>query len=100
MKEIIFYLACAVIAVVPLIFVVNKVYEDGVLGRAFLLLMSFCAWMYLIERLTVGAQYLQPLMVAFFVGAAGFLCWHLVRWHRRVLRRKHEDKPWPQWVPH
>lgn len=100
MKETVFLFACLVLGVVPVLFVLNKVYEDGVVGRAFLLAIAFFAWTFLIERFN-GVRYdVLPQTAGFAVAVAGFLCWHLWRFHRRVLKRRAEGKAWPNWVPH
>ena len=88
MKEAIFLISCTILALVPLLFVVNKVYQDGVLGRMALLAISFSSWTYLIEK-ALGVEYNVLPQTAFFFGStAVFLCWHLWRFHRRVLGLK------------
>lgn len=85
MKEIIFLTSCAVLFVVPLIFVWHKVYEDGILGRLALLAMSFASATYLIEK-ALGVNYnVLPQTSAFFLATAIFISWHLWKFHRRVL---------------
>ena len=86
MKEFIFLASCVILATVPLLFVVNKVYQDGILGRVALLAISFSSWTYLIEK-ALGAQYnVLPQTAFFFASVAVFLCWHLIRFHIRVLK--------------
>lgn len=88
MMQNIYLAACAVLAVVPCVFVWNKVYKDGVFGRGALLSISFFASIVLIESFVNDATY-NPLFetVAMTVGFAVFLVWHLWRFHRRVLKR-------------
>ena len=97
MKTALFLVACAVLFVVPLAFVINKVYEDGILGRMALLGISFCAFGF-------GAQWWsdriepQPLLVFMLASVAAFICWHLWRFHRRVLKRARVPDSQMGWV--
>ena len=100
MKEIVFLSSCVVLAVVPVVFVANRVYQDGIVGRVALLAISFAADMYLLD-FTFGVRYtVLPQTAFFFAAVALFLCWHLWRFHRRVLRRTDPEKTVPNWVPH
>lgn len=93
MKEAIFLISCSILAALPLLFVVNKVYQDGVLGRMGLLGISFSAWTYLIEKFLVGTHYdVLPQTAAFFAFVALFLSWHLFRFHSRVLKIARAEK--------
>lgn len=86
MKELIFIGACFVLAVVPVLFVCNKVYEDGVFGRVGLLGISFSSTTFLVEWVWGGVQYyILPQTVMLVSCFAIFICWHLWRFHRRVL---------------
>lgn len=105
--EALFYLANAVLLLVPPWFIKNRVYNDGVVGRlalsgivicAFAILGQaaisyFDAWMACPEWPAFKASSYKSagysvvweeawLAVAF----AGFMLWHLIRFHRRVLR--------------
>ena len=89
MSQTIFLVACVVLAFVPLYFVVNSVYQDGVIGRGALLAISFCSIGFLLEAGIGASFYLPPLAVALVVAFAVFISWHLCRFHRRVVK-----KPW------
>lgn len=81
-----FLLDCAVLALVPLYFVCHKVYQDGVFGRVGLLGTSFAASLFLMEAV-VGVQYnVLPQTLMLVTCFAVFLCWHLFRFHCRVLK--------------
>lgn len=98
----VFYFACIVLAVVPLIFVYHKVYKDGIVGRASLLGISFVAILWLMD---VTDKYFDgedlPVVsnrgMCFTVLVAIFLVWHLARFHGRVLRR--DDIKYPPGCP-
>lgn len=90
----IFLSACLVLTVVPVVFVTHRVYEDGVVGRASLLGISFFASMFVGSDVVAffgdGDHYeVLPLTAALAASFATFLCWHLWRFHRRVLRKRH-----------
>jgi len=81
-----FWTSYAVLATVPLYFVWNQVYRDGIFGRAALLLISFLALVTLLEPIfyddysfTVSNRTIM-MLTAF----ATFLVWHLYRFHTRV----------------
>lgn len=105
--EALFYLANAVLLLVPPWFIKNKVYDDGVIGRIALAGIVICAFAILGHA---GLSYFDawwacPDWPAFKPGTykkagynvvweeawlviafAGFLIWHLMRFHRRYLR--------------
>lgn len=90
MKMALFWAACAVLGVVPLYFIWNQVYKDGVIGRAALLLISGAALGTTIDALLsdqVNKYDPPPSGVAMTVAFAAFLVWHLWRFHRRVDRQ-------------
>lgn len=92
----IFLVACLVLFVVPLYFVVNSVYQDGVFGRASLLSISFCSAIFIGEA-AFGTQIpVHPLVVLLVSSFAVFACWHLGRFHFRVLRKVNQWKPQSQ----
>jgi hypothetical protein len=82
--------ACIPLMLVPPLFIHNNVYQDGVIGRAGLVGISFsaaCLWifhMFAEEDARVPIQ-LISMLAAFF---ALFLVWHLFRFHSRVLRER------------
>lgn len=90
MRNIAFYSSLTLLALVPLYFVWNRVYKDGVMGRAALLTISFCSWAILLD-VTLGEdedKYTPSrLGVMLVVAFTAFLCWHLWRFHRRVEKR-------------
>lgn len=125
-SEVVFYLASLVLLVVPLLFIANDVYEDGIIGRlalgciataAFAVLGQAAvtyldAWLanpnvwHLMTSHSKAGDLLWAIEIPKLAGAdwrsagyhivpeeafmaaafAAFLCWHLVRFHRRVLR--------------
>lgn len=87
----VFLACCIVLAVVPCYFVVNKVYEDGLIGRIGLLGISFTAASYVLAWFDYDEwpdfPFEPDLQEAMMFGfAAMFLVWHLFRFHRRVVR--------------
>ena len=88
MSTVIFMVCCIVLVVVPLYFVANQVYQDGLIGRCGLLGISFFSATFPMEW-AVGAKYEMMwqstlLVLSFTV----FLCWHLCRFHSRVLMER------------
>lgn len=88
MKDFLFFGACLVLFIVPLLFVINRVYEDGLIGRISLLSISFTAATFIVEELTSEGYDMLPQTVALICAFALFLVWHLLRFHRRVLMRR------------
>ena len=82
--------ACLVLTIVPLLFVWNDVYEDGFLGRISLSMISFSAAILGVKEWDTPRLYVHPETVFLLVSAAIFLCWHLWRFHRRVLMPRKE----------
>ena len=88
MRMYFFWTACLVLTVVPVVFVWNAVYKDGIVGRIALLTIAFVAAMFVLDPFFGDAKYdVPPLGVAMACAFAIFLLWHLWRFHRRVLRR-------------
>ena len=87
MSQAIAVIACLALFLVPPIFVTHKVYKDGVFGRAGLLGISFGAAVFLGEFWLGSAPYLPPIAVWLIAFMAVFICWHLIRFHLRVLRK-------------
>lgn len=81
-------LACAVLFFVPVLFVWNSVYQDGVVGRLALIGISFSALVFGLKLLTGRYNQTQPETEILVVSFAVFLVWHLWRFHRRVLTEK------------
>ena len=84
----IFLVACAVLFIVPLIFVVNDVYEDGFFGRVALLGISFSSATFLLEMANGQDYDMLPQTVVLTASFALFILWHLARFHMRVLRKQ------------
>lgn len=93
MSQSLFLVACAVLFVVPLVFVAHRVYRDGVLGRLALLCIAFAAFMFLAEAIAGQPFYVPPLVVLLVVSFAVFMVWHLFRFHCRVLKQRGEVHP-------
>ena len=81
-------LDCIVLFVVPLVFVTHSVYKDGVFGRGSLLGISFLSAGVLGESNIGVAFYVPPIFVLLITAFAVFLCWHLFRFHTRVLKKQ------------
>ena len=90
--NLLFLSACAVLLVVPLIFVIHEVYEDGLIGRIGLLGISFSAATFLLETAAGEVYVMLPQTVMLVVSFAIFISWHLTRWHGIVLRQKKKEK--------
>ncbi len=87
LRQYLFLTACAVLTALPPLFIWNRVYKDGIIGRAFLGGISACAALFLLDPWFGDAKYdVPPLAVALAWSVAGFLCWHLYRFHTRVFR--------------
>ena len=86
MKMILFYSACGFLLVVPVLFVMNRVYEDGIFGRISLLGISAVAGLFLLDSVDEGGGVYEPTWLTMwgFVSFAVFLVWHLCRFHHRV----------------
>jgi len=88
MSQVIFLLSCVVLFIVPLMFVLNSVYQDGVVGRASLLAISFGAAAFVGETAFGNGFYVPPIAVWIVAACTVFLVWHLFRFHRRVLKER------------
>lgn len=82
--------ACAVLFVVPVLFVWNEVYEDGFWGRLGLTGISFSAMVMGVKIYQNGFAWHETTIL--LVSFAIFLTWHLVRFHTRVLTNKRAEK--------
>lgn len=89
-REAVFALACLVLLVVPVIFIRNRVYKDGVIGRLGLAGISSFASLFLFEILFGKGYHVELEEVGLVVAFATFLAWHLFRFHRRCLREGRE----------
>ena len=84
----IFLASCAVLCLVPVLFVLNDVYEDGLVGRVGLLGISFSAATFILEWANGEEYQMLPQTVFMVAMFAWFLCWHLFRFHTRVMRKQ------------
>lgn len=87
-----FAFVCLVLAIVPAIFIFHNVYEDGLFGRASLAAISVGAVVMLSAWLDkIGWAFpfddVLPVLCFELTAAAAFLCWHLVRFHLRVVMK-------------
>lgn len=87
-REAAFAAACLVLFVVPVLFILNRVYQDGLLGRLALAGISSFAALFLGEILLGNGYHVELEEVGLVTAFAVFLCWHLFRFHRRVLRQR------------
>lgn len=81
-------LALFVLTLVPPVFVYHKVYQDGVFGRVGLLLISIFAGCMFLEQVLGDGYEFPKLLVGLLVAAALFICWHLFRFHTRVVSKR------------
>lgn len=96
---------CAVLMVVPVVFVLHKVYEDGFFGRCGLLGISFTSATFLLEWWSGEEYQMLPQTVALVLAFTVFICWHLIRFHIRIVlarraqegqvERRRFPKDWP-----
>lgn len=88
----IFMACCMVLVVVPIVFVLHKVYQDGVFGRIGLLGIAFGAATFLLEWFG-GEEYdIMPQTTFLVFSFMVFLCWHLFRFHNRVVLARKSGK--------
>lgn len=83
----VFVLSCVVLFVVPTTFVWHSVYDDGLVGRLGLVGLASFAFVILGETVTGNGYGIDAEVALLVASFAIFLCWHLWRFHRRVLRR-------------
>lgn len=87
-----FAFICCVLMIVPAVFIFHNVYEDGLFGRIGLAAISFgavvmlSAWMDA-EGWDFPFYEVVPVLCFEMAATALFLCWHLVRFHLRVVLR-------------
>lgn len=80
--------ALIVLFVVPILFVWNEVYQDGLVGRFALVTISLSAIIFGFKIASRDVSYLWPETQLMIIAFAIFLCWHLWRFHSRVLTSK------------
>ena len=83
-----FIIACALLATIPVIFVWNEVYQDGIVGRLALIGISVAATVTLMKLLTQQIPPPTRETMVLVISFAAFLTWHLWRFHSRVLTNK------------
>lgn len=94
-----FVVSCIVLFVVPVIFVYHRVYDDGLVGRFGLVGLASMSGIVLLETL-FGQGYGIAAEVSLLVASfALFMIWHLVRFHRRVLRNRRAEAAQASKVP-
>ncbi len=87
MSTLIFMVCCLALVVVPIWFVLHKVYKDGFFGRIGLLGISFFALTFLMEWFGGEDYEMLPQTVALVASFTVFLCWHLIRFHSRIAKQ-------------
>lgn len=96
MNEALFTVCMCILTVVPLVFVYNRVYDDGIIGRGALMGISFASATFLMEMVTGEVYGILTQTLMLVVAFTVFLLWHLWRFHRRVLmlrgKRDHERR--------
>ena len=83
--EALFVAACAVLFVVPIVFVHHRVYNDGLVGRFALVGISSMAGLVLLESFFGRGYGISAEVSLLVVSFACFIAWHLWRFHRRVV---------------
>lgn len=93
MREILFLVGCAVLGVVSFLLVINKVYNDRVVGRLSLLTVSFASFTFIANR-AMGESYahIGPQVVMIVCGMAAFMAWHYLRFYWRIVGWQREGK--------
>lgn len=112
--ELVFYLACVVLLVVPICFIRHKVYKDGIGGRIALVLIVICAFAILGQAGTTyydawvegrsfssagyHVEWEEALLVA---GFALYASWNLYRFKRRLDKQLvgSAEETWPGTEP-
>ncbi len=82
-----FLVSCSILAVVPPLFIWNRVYKDGIVGRSALAGISFFSLAFILRAWDGRAPDIDGLGLCLHASFAAFLVWHLWRFHRRVLNR-------------
>lgn len=87
--NVLFLLSLAVLVIIPAVFIYHEVYEDGVMGRAFLGGILLFSSVPLMETFLDDMTYTLPAEIVCLIASfAGFISWHMMRFHRRVVRAK------------
>ena len=89
------YTALAAIVGAATTLMVYCKYDDGLVGRVCLGGMVFFGALVLIEATSVRYE-IAPELALFLAAAAGFHCWHLWRFHRRMLRLRALEREDPE----
>lgn len=87
-----FLCSVAVLFIVPVTFVWNKVYDDGFIGRLALIGISFSSFIFALKIFSIGVDHPWPEAMLMMISFAVFLVWHLFRFHRRVLMNKDAEE--------
>lgn len=85
----VYFVACIVLATVPWYFIYRRVYDDGLIGRVFLAGIAAIAAIVVLVTLTTDWFYdtgIETALLTCFM--AGFLIWHLFRFHFRARRAR------------
>lgn len=84
--DVLYMVLCAMLTVVPLVLVFTPAYDDGVVGRVGLLLVSFMAATIVMEMIE-GVEY-DPLPqgVYMLLGFTIYLTWHTIKFYRRAYK--------------
>jgi len=87
-----FLASVAILFIVPVTFVWNKVYDDGFIGRLALIGISFSSFIFALKIFSRGMNHPWPETMLMMTSFAVFLVWHLFRFHRRVLMSKDAEE--------
>ena len=98
--EILYYASSLVSLVVAYVFISHSVYDDGLIGRIGLAGIGGTSALVVMQAVFGQGLIIQP-VVALQAGAfAGFLVWHLTRFHSRILKqRKADPEKTAEWKP-
>lgn len=89
LMQVILSFSLIVLVAIPFWFICHKVYKDGVVGRIALAGIVFNASIILMLTFIDGWTYDLPYEVTMLIACfAVFTCWHLARFHSRVVMQK------------
>lgn len=87
------FVALIVLAVVPILFVWDEVYQDGLVGRVSLVTISFSSVVFILRLSNGEIGHLWPETQLIIIAFAVFLIWSLIRFQNRVRKVLKNGKP-------
>lgn len=86
--EILYYLSSLVSLVVAYVFISHSVYDDGLIGRIGLAGIGGTSALVVMQAVFGQGLIIQPVVALQAAAFAGFMVWHLFRFHARVLKQR------------